>query len=385
VGWNDELTQLILIALGTSASVNLIIMLTQRWHGVFSGDHDIDGVQKFHTRVVPRIGGIGIWVGVMAAVLWMGIPERGAAPGPQTLDGLLLLLAGLPAFAAGTLEDITKKVSVRNRLIATFLSAFLASWWLGAVFHEGSITGLESILAIAPLAVLFTAFAVAGFSNAINIIDGFNGIAGVAVVIMLSGIGFLAWQAGDMFVLRLALVIIAATVGFLIFNYPTGRIFLGDGGAYLLGFLVAELAVLLTLRNPTIDGWQILAICAYPVIEVVYSMARRKLDRKRSLGTPDSLHLHTLIYRRLVCKALPKSVEGWIRNSMVAPVVAVWIGVAAMLAVLLGQAAATALIIVIAQMILYVCVYSWLGRNPGRDRDEQGGDVELLNREWSKR
>jgi len=177
----------------------------------------------------------------------------------------------------------------------------------------------------------------------------------------------------------------AATVGFLIFNYPTGRIFLGDGGAYLLGFLVAEVAVLLTLRNPTIDGWQILAICAYPVIEVVYSMVRRKLDRDRSLGTPDSLHLHTLIYRRLVCEVIPKSVEGWIRNSLVAPVVAVWIGVAAMLAVLLGQSAATALIIVVAQMILYVCLYGWLGRTPRRDRDAQSGDVELLNREWSKR
>jgi UDP-N-acetylmuramyl pentapeptide phosphotransferase/UDP-N-acetylglucosamine-1-phosphate transferase len=99
---------------------------------------------------------------------------------------------------------------------------------------------------VLPLTVL----AVAGIANAVNIIDGFNGLASVVTICMLVSLAYVAWQVGDMFVLVSALTVAGATAGFLIWNYPVGLIFLGDGGAYFIGFMLGELAMLLVMRNP---------------------------------------------------------------------------------------------------------------------------------------
>ncbi|MEB0165465.1 glycosyl transferase, partial [Glaciimonas sp. CA11.2] len=95
---------------------------------------------------------------------------------------------------------MTKKVSVRVRLCASILSALLASWLLGATIDGLDIWGVDTLLTLAPIAIVVTAFVVAGGTNAINIIDGFHGVAASAVIIMLAALGFLAWRQGDMFV-----------------------------------------------------------------------------------------------------------------------------------------------------------------------------------------
>jgi len=87
--------------------------------------------------------------------------------------------------------------------------------------------------------------------------------------------------------------------GFLVVNFPRGRIFLGDGGAYLVGLLLAALSVLLVHRNSEVSPWFPLVLLAYPVWETLFSMYRRNA-RGLSTGRPDALHLHTLIYRRVV-------------------------------------------------------------------------------------
>jgi len=93
---------------------------------------------------------------------------------------------------------------------------------------------------------------------------------------------------------------LAASIGRrVLLNYPRGRIFLGDGGAYLVGLLLAELAVLLVHRNSEISPWFPLVLLAYPVWETLFSMYRRKA-RGQSTGHADALHLHTLVYRRVV-------------------------------------------------------------------------------------
>jgi hypothetical protein len=82
-------------------------------------------------------------------------------------------------------------------------------------------------------------------------------------------------------------------------NFPSGRIFLGDGGAYLIGLLLALLSVILVQRNIEVSAWFPLVLLWYPIWETLYSMYRRKL-RGRSTGSADALHLHTLVYRRIV-------------------------------------------------------------------------------------
>ncbi|MFJ1469507.1 MraY family glycosyltransferase [Massilia orientalis] len=362
--------------------ISQLIVRSQKWHGRLTHDHDLGGVQKVHTTAVPRIGGLAVIGGILLGLVLFQQIFPGPVSAGRASRIYLLLGASLPAFLAGLIEDFTKRVSVRVRLVATALSALVASLALGATVGELDIWGLDALLTIAPLAIVATAVFVAGGSNAINIIDGFNGLSGSTIIIMAIGLAAVGLQVGDSFVAVLGALCAGATLGFLMLNYPSGKMFLGDGGAYFLGFWVSEMAVLLLVRHPELSAWQILAICGYPIIEVLFSIYRRKFVRKVSPGAPDALHLHGLVFRRLVFKYVRRdAARPWKRNAMVpcfmAPAVAACVAVS----VWFGQSTPAAVAIVVAQVVLYVAVYGRLVR--GRwtvrrgDRAEQALDVGI--------
>lgn len=347
----------------TSFFISLMIVWTEGWHGRYTFDINMAAIQKMHRKPVPRVGGIALCSGVAAVVLFGFLGDQHPALRAHSPDLLLLLVAGMPCFLMGLTEDLTKRVSVRARLLATFGSALMAAWLLGAYLPRLDIYGVDHLLHYGPLALVITAIAVAGVSNAINIIDGFNGVAGSAVTIMLTGMGILAWQVNDMFVVTLVLAGVGAMLGFLAVNYPTGRLFMGDGGAYVSGFWVAEIAVLIIIRQPGISPWQVLAICAYPVIEVLYTIYRRKIIRNSSPGVPDRLHLHTLLYRRLVCRWLPASTNPrWKSNSVVACIVTLWLCAASFAAITVGDKPWMAFNLVALQVLIYMATYARLVR-----------------------
>ena len=173
-----------------------------------------------------------------------------------------------------------------------------------------------------PFSLLLTAFAVGGIANAINIIDGVNGLAMGVTMIALAALAYVAAQVGDELVMMCALATIGATLGLMVWNWPQGRIFLGDGGAYLIGFMVAELAVLLVVRNPTVSPWFPLLLLIYPIFETLYSVYRRKIQNQLSPGEPDNLHLHQLVRDRCIAavnrNGSPRS--ALTRNSLAATV-----------------------------------------------------------------
>ncbi|GAC1413105.1 MAG: glycosyltransferase [Burkholderiaceae bacterium] len=344
-----------------SFALCMLIVFTQHWHGRHSLDHDLDGVQKIHAEPVPRIGGFALFGGMLLAIVFLKLAFPAMGKQIYAIEIGKLLLASMPAFLAGIVEDLTKKVSVRIRLLATFASAFIACWLLNATLAHLDTFGLDMLIHFAPIAIVFTAFAVAGVANSINIIDGFNGLASSTVVIMLAGLGFLSWQAGDAYVTQLALLGMGATLGFLLVNYPTGKLFLGDGGAYFLGFWLAEVAVLLLVRNPAINAWQVLAICAYPVIEVLYSIYRRKVVGNDDPGKADNLHLHSLIYEKVVCRIFKSNdAMPWLRNALVTPAIAVGVGMSTLMAVWAGHSFTAAVVIVVFEAWLYLTVYNRL-------------------------
>lgn len=259
-------------------------------------DDPLSGPQKFHEHPVPRVGGIGIALGLWLAAgfLWWQDPVALGAP------ALWLLLCGLPVLGAGLAEDITKRVSPAWRLLFTALSAALAIAALGVFIQRTDLPGLDWAVTFAPFAMLLTVFAVVGVANSINLIDGFNGLASACVGIMLLGLAAVAWRVGDPLVLSLAVAGVAAVLGFLAWNFPRGLVFLGDGGAYFLGFYLAEVALLLLFRNPQVSPLFPLLLVTYPVFETVFSMYRRKVLKGRPVGLPDAAHLHSLIYRRFL-------------------------------------------------------------------------------------
>ncbi|RQS14570.1 glycosyl transferase [Burkholderia sp. Bp9002] len=284
------------VAMLVSLLVNVLII---RYHSVnqrFAGvDFDIQGVQKFHARPVPRIGGVGILLGVVAsiAVLWGRYPAIAR-------DLLYVCLCGAPAFLSGFVEDVTKRVSVRARLFCTIFAAGLCHCLLDITVTRTSVPAMDFLLGYAIVAGLITVVAVAGLANAVNIIDGFNGLASMVSIMMFASLAYVAVQAHDEVVMTASLIMMGAVIGFFVWNFPAGLVFLGDGGAYFIGFMLAELAIVLVQRNPQVSAWYPILLFMYPIFETCFSIYRKKLLRGMSPGIPDGMHLHMLVYKRIM-------------------------------------------------------------------------------------
>jgi UDP-N-acetylmuramyl pentapeptide phosphotransferase/UDP-N-acetylglucosamine-1-phosphate transferase len=173
-------------------------------------------------------------------------------------------------------------------------------------------------------------------ANAVNIIDGFNGLAAGTVAIMMSALGLIAFNVGDVDLAAVCFGVVAVVMGFAVFNWPFGRIFMGDAGAYVLGFMVAWVAVLLPMRSPHVDAWATLLVCAYPVLEVAFSYRRKSKRVGHHPGRPDRVHLHMLVYRRmagpLFARAAPQ-----LQNGMTSPVLWLYASLPAAWAVVFAQ------------------------------------------------
>lgn len=329
-------------------------------HAHFSHDHVTAEPQKFHAEPTPRIGGLAIFGGLLAAV---GLELTLQPVNSSTINGLgYFLIAMTPAFIGGLVEDITKNVGVAQRLLLAMISGVISAWLLGAIIHRLDIPILDNIMLWLPFALVFTIFAVGGVTNSINIIDGYNGLAGGFSIIVLIAIAFVAAQVNDTLIITLTISMTGAILGFLAWNWPKGKIFMGDGGAYLIGFALAELSVLLIYRNPSVSPWFPLLLLAYPVFETLFSIYRRKWLRKASPGQPDALHLHQLIFKRIVRGHINGGCSGLITryNSRVAPYIWFVATLNAIFAVIFWQTTAVLMAASLAGCVLYVLVYNRL-------------------------
>ncbi|WP_161784350.1 glycosyltransferase [Aquabacterium sp. NJ1] len=337
-----------------------LLVLTQRWHGRLSLDHDLAGVQKIHAKPVPRVGGLGLAFGLIIAVL------AGYLTGGTTYPTTLVLLAcATPVFLTGLAEDLTKTVRVRTRLLASFASAALAIWVLDIRYTDLDTVLLDSLIRHPVVSVLFTVFAVGGVTHSINIVDGLNGLAAGTVSIMLAGLATLAWMHGDMLVMKLCLWGIASMGGFLLFNYPFGRIFLGDGGAYLAGFWLAQCGVMLLERNPRMSAWALMLVWIYPVWETVFSMYRRRVRDGIATGQADLGHMHQLLYRNLRIKnrGQGKPSQEWLRHGLASATIWATVLGCQIIAVLASESTAITCLAVWTYAAGYVWVYRQLNAN----------------------
>jgi UDP-N-acetylmuramyl pentapeptide phosphotransferase/UDP-N-acetylglucosamine-1-phosphate transferase len=343
----------LLVAIFASLVFSALVVLTKRYHGHMTMDSN-HGVQKFHVHPTPRVGGLGIYLGLLAA--WLVVKDSTASQILKTI-----VLAGIPAFAFGILEDVTKKVGVIPRLLATMASGLIACLMTGLSLNRVDIPFIDEAFKLLPIALLFTSFAIGGVANAINIIDGFHGLASGAAITILLALAAIAFEVGDVPLVLATLLVAAVVAGFWLLNYPWGKIFLGDGGAYFTGFSMAWLAVLLLVRNPQISPWVCLLVFSYPVIEVLYSVVRRFLQNQ-SPGAPDGLHLHSLVKTQVIRKQF----SSWnpnLQNAAVSPAIWVCVAIPAFMGVLMYNASPVALCLMIAAFVaMYHITYIYLVR-----------------------
>ncbi len=295
-----------------SLLMTFLTLKTQKFHFRFTGD-SIQGVQKIHLKEVSRVGGLSIY---LAFLVVMVINHSSDFFGSKFDLGMKLALASLPALTFGLAEDIFKNVGVSARLLATMCSAILAWWLTGVSLNSYDLWVVDKMIIYLPVSVFLMAVAVSGVANAFNIIDGCNGFSSGTAIICLIGLGTLSYIVGDYDLVRLTCLLIGVLLGFFLFNFPHGKIFMGDGGAYFIGFSVAWLAVLLPSRNLSVSPWASLLVCSYPVIETIFSMCRRLLSRAM-LGKPDQGHLHNQINKFSSNISFTKFLDNEKQNSMV--------------------------------------------------------------------
>jgi UDP-GlcNAc:undecaprenyl-phosphate GlcNAc-1-phosphate transferase len=268
----------ILIAFSLSLLIHyLVIELTHR-KGIFLDEHD--KVQKVHLKPTPRIGGLGIFLSSMFML-------------NDALGGYLIL-AAIPAFIAGFLEDYSGKISPEQRLAIMCLSPIMAF----IMIPSSLLTNWGIIAAPAMLGMLASVVFIVALVNGVNFTDGQNGLASGTVLISFLGLGTIAYLLHDTSLLYICMIMCAAVLSFLIYNFPNGKIFLGDGGAYLLGFMMATVSIIMIQQHrATISPLILPALLVYPLWEVVFSTIRKVIFDKISPLKSDDFHLHQLLFR----------------------------------------------------------------------------------------
>jgi UDP-N-acetylmuramyl pentapeptide phosphotransferase/UDP-N-acetylglucosamine-1-phosphate transferase len=270
----------------------------------------------------------------------------------------LLLCSGI-AFAGGIIEDFTGKVSPVGRLLLTMAGALLAYFLIDARIDRIDLPFSSWAIPFIWLSLPITVLAVAGIANAINIIDGFNGLASVVSICMFLSLSYVGLQVNDSFILVSSLLVAGAVTGFLIWNYPVGLIFLGDGGAYFIGFMLGELTLLLVMRNPDVSTWYAVLLLIYPAFETLFSVYRRSFIQGKSPVMPDGIHLHSLIFRRIVQWTVGRKEARALmrRNSMTSPYLWLFSLTAVIPATLLWQHTGLLIFCSILFMVSYVWLY----------------------------
>ena len=302
-----------------SAAAFLIVRFSHLHLHVTSDTAFGEGPQKFHHETTPRIGGVAIIIGLLVGLL---IAVQNEIMSAKQCWPWLLCMA--PVFLVGLGEDLSKKVAARWRLLAAFTAAVLGWFLLDGKLSPPGAVGLADQPFYPVLCFVFTLFAVSGVTHAFNIIDGLNGLLGGTAVLTVSALAWMSHKVGDPELLVVCLSLLGGVMGFLVFNFPFGKLFAGDAGAYLIGFLIAEISVLLTVRHPEVSPWFPMLLVVYPVTEVLFSVYRRSFLKRQAADQPDALHLHSILYKRIaiwIWKDTPAAQAKTLSNSFAAAVV----------------------------------------------------------------
>lgn len=289
---------------GVAVGVAGLTVATQELHLHLTGDHPGSGPQKRHTEATSRVGGVAVMSGFLAGLAWLYVSaSMGLAARLDALHPVGLLAGLVLLFALGLVEDIRKSVSVRLRLGVALVAGALAYGFGGVRVEALGLPLIDTLLQTLPvLSLMLTLVAVAGLVHAMNILDGLNGLLAGITLVTLGVLAAVSARFDETALMLLALAGMAATAGFALFNFPRARLFCGDAGAYVIGYLIAVLVILLVLHQPVISPWFAMAVVMHPVTETLYSSWRRARQGLK-VTEPDARHMHSLWATRLQRRA----------------------------------------------------------------------------------
>lgn len=247
------------------------------------------GEQRVHEGEVPRIGGPLIYI-VLIIFSYLNFNLSLS----QSLE--LMLLSALPIMIITSKEDIFHNVSFKTRLIALIISCFLLLNLVVDSFPVVNHIPLISNLFSYPLfSFCFFIICLVALANGCNFIDGMNGLLGFFLLGCLVSCLQLTYIVNDQLMAQYILVYAVCIILFLLLNFPLGKVFMGDSGAYLMALLIGVWAIIFFSIHDAISSWNAGFIFFYPIIEGAYSVIR-KLVQKKSPFYPDREHLHLKIF-----------------------------------------------------------------------------------------
>ena len=278
-----------------------IVVILSSGYG-FSRRASVDetAIQSAHSGFVPRVGGLAIYISLLGLIplISFGFIPLAVVFDLNADELTWLILSTTPVFAVGLAEDLGYNMSPRARLVSSAVSSLVAIVIFKVWISKLGVPGLDTLMIYPPFAVLFTIFATVGVVNAFNLVDGLNGLSSYVSMSIAASLSIIAFQVGNLQFAIFLVLISASVLGFFALNFPFGKIFLGDGGAYLLGHLLVWCSIMLINYDPKISPFAILLIFFWPVADTGLAIWRRwKLGNPAD--RPDRLHFHQLAMRFL--------------------------------------------------------------------------------------
>lgn len=319
-------------------------------------DSQLDGVQRMHDTPVPRIGGLAIFTSMVFIALY---GANTMASWSQFYSGMIASLFFV--FIGGFTEDLAKNITPMIRVVFLISAVIFATFVVHTMFLVRNVDHetINQILKYDIFAFAVTCFAVVGISNAYNMIDGYNGLASTTAMINSLCLMYLSYRIGDMNSVMYSGILFAAILGFWVFNYPLGKVFLGDGGSYVIGFMISLISIDLVGSNVgKISPFAVLLLVIYPFTEAVFTIIRRKFIHKTKATQPDILHLHQLVFSRCFHNQIPLLK----RNARVMPILLLMTLPPSICTLFIFNSTSMVLLVMFIYVIYYVYIYVQLIR-----------------------
>ncbi len=252
---------------------------------------DQPGGRRRHLGVIPRTGGVALYLAFVVAVLLSlllrgRLPPSPEGPDPHETTRLVALLAGSTFIFLFGLWDDRRDFSSLPQYVAQVVAALIAM--AGLIFIERVMNPFTNQITVFPwpFVVVFTLFWIVGMINTVNFLDGLDGLATGVAAVLAAVLAVHMIRVGQYSVALLPLALLGATLGFLPFNFYPARVFIGSSGSFFLGFAVATLGIIAGARVATV-----LLVFSVPILDVAWQVLRR-LRAGQSIGQGDRGHLH---------------------------------------------------------------------------------------------
>ena len=305
---------------------------------------------SIHDSKNPRLGGIIL---ISSLFLWDYFKNNNISE----VFLIYVIPISIPLIFIGVIEDIIVQVKPIIRLFFLSISVVIFLLTNPWGFPEIEITIFNNFLNYPIIKYIIFYFAILTVTNGFNLIDGANGLASAAALSSLGCILYLSYLFNHSFIFAAALILCAFIIIFLLFNFPFGIIFLGDTGAYFLGFYISVLTIILFAIETRLNTWGAGIILFYPCFEVAFSFFR-KLKKNISPTVPDSEHLHLLIFW-ILQKNKPKSRSA---NCLVMPFLSIIWASPLLFTIVASNNLILIWILFLLQVLIYLFLYSFVKR-----------------------